>query len=113
MPICRCHQEAATLKRFMPYVGATDLTGNGSPGYDHAFFCRVAQQVEQRLRQLEGKVLAAESAVVRGKPNAEKYDKARQGAAPALLVETKGYIADADVVLEAADGEKKVWSTWS
>eukprot|EP00877_Chromochloris_zofingiensis_P001898 jgi/Chrzof1/11709/Cz06g06120.t1 len=63
------------------------------------------QKVEARLRQLEGRSLAADSAKPSGKPDAQKYDKARQGAAPTLLTQPKAYNADADVVM--ADGETK------
>lgn len=55
-------------------------------------------KVEARLRQLEGKSLASESGRPRGKPDLEKYDKARLGATPALLTQPKAYNADADVV---------------
>ncbi|KAK9839891.1 hypothetical protein WJX74_003108 [Apatococcus lobatus] len=58
-------------------------------------------KVEARLRQLEGKLLATESAKPRGKAEPQKYDKARQGPAAALLTETKAYNPDADVTADA------------
>ena len=61
-------------------------------------------QVETRLRQLEGKFLSAESAMPRGKPDAQKYDPERQGASAAMLTATKAYNPAADVV---ADGKVK------
>jgi hypothetical protein len=55
-------------------------------------------QVEARLRQLEGKALAGDSGRPRGKPDAPKYDAARQGGAgAALLSAPKAYNPDADV----------------
>lgn len=48
-------------------------------------------QVEARLRQLEGKALAAKPATPasKGKPNIEKYDKDRKGETPGLLSAAK------------------------
>lgn len=60
-------------------------------------------QVEARLRQLEGKLLGTEAGNSKGKEQPAKYDKARQGATPALATAPKAYNADAD-----APAEKKV-----
>ena len=43
-------------------------------------------QVEARLRQLEGRMLAGESAKPRGKPDIAKYEPERQGGAGAALL---------------------------
>eukprot|EP00198_Chlamydomonas_reinhardtii_P001017 XP_001690352.1 nucleolar protein, component of C/D snoRNPs [Chlamydomonas reinhardtii] len=61
------------------------------------------QKVEARLRQLEGKLLGTEAGNSKGKEQPAKYDKARQGATPALATAPKAYNADAD-----APAEKKV-----
>lgn len=63
------------------------------------------EQVEARLRQLEGKLLGTESAKPRGQAEPQKYDKARQGPAAALLTETKAYNPDADVTADAGKEE--------
>jgi hypothetical protein len=64
--------------------------------------------VETRLRQLEGKLLANDSAKVRGKGDIPKYDPARQGAAGAAVLTTpKSYNPDADVTASAGKEEKK------
>ncbi|KAG2501148.1 hypothetical protein HYH03_000963 [Edaphochlamys debaryana] len=65
------------------------------------------QKVEARLRQLEGKLLGSEAGAVKGKEQPAKYDKARQGAQPALATQPKAYNADADVTDGAAKKEKK------
>lgn len=66
------------------------------------------EQVEARLRALEGKVLANDSAKVRGKADIQKYDPARQGnAGAALLTVPKAYNPDADVTADAGKEEKK------
>ena len=65
-------------------------------------------QVETRLRQLEGKMLALGSGVARGKASPPKYDPARQGAAgAALLTQPKAYNADADVTADAGKAKKE------
>ena len=66
-------------------------------------------QVEARLRQLEGKLLASDSAKPRaGKGDIPKYDAARQGnAGPALITAAKAYNPDADVTADAGKEEKK------
>ena len=70
-------------------------------------------QVEARMRQLEGKVLATEGAKPRGKEQPAKYDKTKQGAAPALASQAKAYNADADVATESKeDKKKKVCMCW-
>lgn len=61
------------------------------------------EKVEARLRQLEGRTQAGESGRPRGKADTPKYDKSRQGAAPALASTPKAYNADADV---AEEGKK-------
>ena len=62
------------------------------------------------MRQLEGKLLGTESAKPRGKAEPQKYDKARQAPAAALLTETKTYNPDADVTADAGKEEPpKVW----
>ena len=63
------------------------------------------EQVEARLRQLEGKLLGTESAKPRGQAEPQKYDKARQGPAAALLTETKAYNPDADVTADTGKEE--------
>jgi nucleolar protein 58 len=70
-------------------------------------------QVEARLRQLEGKVLGAEAGKSTGKEQPGKYDKARQGATPALATAPKAYNADADVAMTDASEKKKVSRTHS
>ncbi|GAB4813880.1 hypothetical protein N2152v2_000926 [Parachlorella kessleri] len=64
-------------------------------------------KVEARLRQLEGKQLATESARPRGLPGAEKYDGSRQGATAALATAPKAYNPDADVTADAGKKKKK------
>ncbi|KAK9824178.1 hypothetical protein WJX72_008339 [[Myrmecia] bisecta] len=64
------------------------------------------QKVEARLRQLEGKQLASDSAKPKGKPELQKYDAARQGASAALLTATKAYNPDADITLDAGKEQK-------
>ncbi|BDA41914.1 Nucleolar protein 58 [Coccomyxa sp. Obi] len=66
-------------------------------------------KVEARLRQLEGKLLASDSAKPRaGKGDIPKYDAARQGnAGPALITAAKAYNPDADVTADAGKEEKK------
>ena len=59
------------------------------------------------MRQLEGKVLATEGAKPRGKEQPAKYDKTKQGAAPALASQAKAYNADADVATESKEDKKK------
>lgn len=59
------------------------------------------------MRQLEGKVLATEGAKPRGKEQPAKYDKTKQGAAPALATQAKAYNADADVATESKEDKKK------
>lgn len=64
--------------------------------------------MEARLRQLEGKMLASDSGVARGKPEIARYDPARQGAAgAALLTAPKAYNPDADVTADAGKEQKK------
>lgn len=67
-------------------------------------------QVEARLRQLEGKLLSSEAGTSKGKEQPGKYDKARQGATPAIVTQPKAYNPAADVVAAppAAVVEKKV-----
>ena len=65
-------------------------------------------QVEARLRQLEGKMLASDSGVARGKADIARYDPSRQGAAgAALLTAPKAYNPDADVTANAGKEQKK------
>ena len=65
-------------------------------------------QVEARLRQLEGKMLASDSGVARGKADIARYDPSRQGAAgAALLTAPKAYNLDADVTADAGKEQKK------
>ena len=71
------------------------------------FFPCPPPQVEARMRQLEGKVLATEGAKPRGKEQPAKYDKTKQGAAPALASQAKAYNADADVATESKEDKKK------
>lgn len=85
------------------------------PGSTACLLCcspSLCAQVEARLRQLEGKQLATDSAKPRGLPGAEKYDSARQGAAAALLSQPKAYNADADVTADAGKKKKKVGWGW-
>lgn len=63
-------------------------------------------QVEGRLRQMEGRLLAVDSSKPRGQASTPKYDPARQGASTALLTEPKGYNTAADVTLDAAATQK-------
>eukprot|EP00891_Asterochloris_glomerata_P000764 jgi/Astpho2/764/e_gw1.00016.56.1_t len=67
-------------------------------------------KVEQRLRQLESRVLGSEGARPRGQPQPQKYDPARQGATGGLLTATKTYNPDADVAVGAPTSvpDKKV-----
>lgn len=68
----------------------------------------LCEQVEARLRQLEGKQLGSEAAKPRGLPSVQKYEPLRQGdAGEALLSQPKAYNADADVALPDAEGKKK------
>jgi nucleolar protein 58 len=60
-----------------------------------------------RLRQLEGGVMAADGARVRGQANIPQYNPGRQGTNPALITEAKGYNPDADVTADAAPSEEK------
>ena len=73
--------------------------------------CRVLHarmQVEARLRQLEGRMLAGESAKPRGKPDIAKYEPERQGGAgAALLTAPVAYNPAADVTATAGKEEKK------
>lgn len=64
-------------------------------------------KVEARLRQLEGKVLATDGAKPKGKEQPQKYDKSKQGDAPALATAAKAYNADADVAPVAKEEKKK------
>ena len=65
-------------------------------------------QVEARLRQLEGKMLASDSGAARGKADIARYDPSRQGAAgAALLTAPKAYNTDADVTADAGKEQKK------
>ncbi|KAK9909240.1 hypothetical protein WJX75_009327 [Coccomyxa subellipsoidea] len=66
-------------------------------------------KVEARLRQLEGKLMASDSAKPRaGKGDIPKYDAARQSeAGPALITAAKAYNPDADVTADAGKEEKK------
>ena len=65
-------------------------------------------QVEARLRQLEGRMLAGESAKPRGKPDIAKYEPGRQGGAgAALLTAPVAYNPAADVTATAGKEEKK------
>lgn len=65
-------------------------------------------QVEARLRQLEGRMLAGESAKPRGKPDIAKYEPERQGGAgAALLTAPAAYNPAADVTATAGKEEKK------
>ena len=57
----------------------------------------LAVQVEARLRQMEGRLLAVDSSKPRGQAPAPKYDPARQGTSAALLTEPAAYNPDADV----------------
>ena len=68
-------------------------------------------QVETRLRQMEGRLLAVDSAKPRGQVPAPKYDPARQGASTALLTEPTSYNAAADVTMDAAATQKPKAST--
>ena len=64
--------------------------------------------MEARLRQLEGKMLASDSGVARGKADIARYDPSRQGAAgAALLTAPKAYNPDADVTADAGKEQKK------
>lgn len=64
--------------------------------------------MEARLRQLEGKMLASDSGVARGKAEIARYDPSRQGAASAaLLTAPKAYNPDADVTADAGKEQKK------
>lgn len=64
-------------------------------------------QVEARLRQLEGRALAGDSATPRAdKGETPKYDAARQSGAKGLAATPKAYNADGDVVAEA-NGKKE------
>lgn len=71
--------------------------------------CQSMSQVEARLRQLEGKLLALDSAKPRaGKGDIPKYDAARQGnAGPALITAAKAYNPDADITADAGKEEKR------
>eukprot|EP00195_Chlamydomonas_chlamydogama_P017712 CAMPEP_0202889986 /NCGR_PEP_ID=MMETSP1392-20130828/514_1 /ASSEMBLY_ACC=CAM_ASM_000868 /TAXON_ID=225041 /ORGANISM="Chlamydomonas chlamydogama, Strain SAG 11-48b" /LENGTH=512 /DNA_ID=CAMNT_0049573453 /DNA_START=175 /DNA_END=1713 /DNA_ORIENTATION=+ len=62
-------------------------------------------KVEARLRQLEGKVLAAEGAKPTGKEQPAKYDKSKQGGA--LATQARAYNAAADVAAPVQEKEKK------
>lgn len=66
-------------------------------------------QVEQRLRQLEGKLLASDSAKpYAGKGDIPKYNAQRQGdAGAALIAPAKVYNPDADVTADAGNEQKK------
>ena len=60
------------------------------------------------MRQLEGKMIASDSAKPRGKADIPKYDAARQGSAGAALISApKSYNADADVTANAGKEEPK------
>ena len=63
-------------------------------------------QVEARLRQMEGRLLAVDSSKPRGQAPTPKYDPARQGASSALLTEPAGYNTAADVTMDAAATQK-------
>lgn len=56
---------------------------------------------------MEGRDLGQQAATPGGKPDAQKYDRARQGATPGLASEAKVYNADADVTATAGKKEKK------
>lgn len=58
-------------------------------------------QIEARIRVLENKGMGEASAQPKGKPDAKKYDKDRQGASGALLTPPKAYNTDADVTMTA------------
>ncbi len=62
------------------------------------------EQVEARLRQLEGKMLGSEAGTAKGKEQPAKYDKTKQAGA-AIASVPKAYNADADA---PAAAEKKV-----
>lgn len=64
-------------------------------------------QVEARLRQLEGRQLAAEAAKPRGLPNPEKYDAGRQSGNAAIVSTPQAYNADADVAMNGTDKKEK------
>ena len=68
--------------------------------------CRFVQ-VEARLRQLEGKLLATEGAKPKGKEQPGKYDKSKQGAAAGVATQARAYNADADAPAPAVDGKKE------
>ncbi len=87
------------------------LAGDAQPrrGLDCLLTCCVGvvracerAQVEARLRQLEGKVLASEGARPRGKEQPQRYDKTKQAGTGALAGVHKAYNAAADAVPVAA-----------
>ncbi len=64
--------------------------------------------MEARLRQLEGRMLASDSAKPRGKPDIARYEPERQGGAgAALLTAPQAYNPAADVTATAGKEEKK------
>ncbi len=83
---------------WVPSSGLRRLTNAGA----HA----ARAQVEARLRQLEGRMQAGESARPRGKPEVSRYEPERQGGA-ALLTAPASYNPAADVTATAGKEEKK------
>ena len=81
-----------------------DLTRGGPHPSTRGLFASeisgvVDVQVEARLRQLEGKLGASESAVPRGLPGAQKYEPGRANGNAAMLITPRAYNADADVAV--------------
>ncbi len=73
----------------------------------HMEMPNLRHQIEARARQMEGRDLGQQAATPAGKPDAQKYDRSRQGAAAGLASEAKVYNADADVTATAGKEEKK------
>lgn len=73
----------------------------------HIEMPNLRHQIEARARQMEGRDLGQQAATPAGKPDAQKYDRSRQGAAAGLASEAKVYNADADVTATAGKEEKK------
>ena len=65
------------------------------------------EQVEARLRQIEGKVLASGSAAVGQPQNQKAYDPKAQGATAAQHTDSKAYNPAADIALNGPTKKEK------